>query len=184
MKHTKESILVRLTTYSARNQRLPSTHDTKLILIRVGIFKEQCEHCDIKTWNSKPISLHLDHIDGNPRNNMIDNLRLLCPNCHSQTATYCGKNVNKRTESNFCVECGCKLSTSWAMRCSNCYNKFYRKSKIVWPDKKALEIMLQAHNVEWVGKQLGVSGTAVRKHCKVHHIDYHSLHKTNNTHIG
>lgn len=52
----------------------------------------QCQICNISSWNQAPISLHLDHIDGNSDNNHLDNLRLLCPNCHSQTETYCGRN--------------------------------------------------------------------------------------------
>ena len=51
-----------------------------------------CNICDISTWVSKPISLQLDHIDGNAGNNMPDNLRLLCPNCHSQTPSFGSKN--------------------------------------------------------------------------------------------
>lgn len=52
-----------------------------------------CEECGIKEYNNKPITLQIDHTDGNSSNNNITNLRLLCPNCHSQTNTYAGKNV-------------------------------------------------------------------------------------------
>jgi hypothetical protein len=52
----------------------------------------ECEECGITEWNKKPIILHLDHIDGDNHNHKFSNLRLLCPNCHSQTDTWCGKN--------------------------------------------------------------------------------------------
>lgn len=52
-----------------------------------------CELCSVgDQWNGKPITLQVDHIDGNPDNNYPSNLRLLCPNCHSQTPTYKGGN--------------------------------------------------------------------------------------------
>ena len=51
-----------------------------------------CSECGITEWNGKPITLELDHIDGHHYNNDISNLRLLCPNCHSQTPTYRAKN--------------------------------------------------------------------------------------------
>ena len=53
----------------------------------------KCEVCRIDTWRDKPITLECDHIDGNHLNNLPGNLRLVCPNCHSQTSTY--KNKNK-----------------------------------------------------------------------------------------
>ncbi|MFA9445403.1 HNH endonuclease [Egicoccus sp. AB-alg6-2] len=46
-------------------------------------------------WRGRPLSLHLDHISGDPRDNRLENLRLLCPNCHAQTPTHCGKNVQR-----------------------------------------------------------------------------------------
>lgn len=61
-------------------------------LIKEKIFPYECSSCKIKEWNHKPISLQLDHIDGNNHNHKLKNLRLLCPNCHSQTETFCGKN--------------------------------------------------------------------------------------------
>jgi len=51
-----------------------------------------CWQCGIKEWNNKSIVLELEHKDGNSENNVEDNLSLLCPNCHSQTDTYKGKN--------------------------------------------------------------------------------------------
>ena len=50
--------------------------------------KHQCTICNHETWNDLPIPLELDHIDGNAENNVRENLRLICPNCHAQTETY------------------------------------------------------------------------------------------------
>lgn len=52
-----------------------------------------CSTCGIgKEWNGRPLTLQCDHIDGDASNNVINNVRLLCPNCHSQTETYGSKN--------------------------------------------------------------------------------------------
>lgn len=53
----------------------------------------QCEECKNCIWNDQPIPLEMDHIDGNHENNNLDNLRLLCPNCHALTSTYKAKNT-------------------------------------------------------------------------------------------
>jgi len=53
----------------------------------------RCEVCGITEWMGRPAPLELDHTDGNPFNNQLDNLRLICPNCHAQTETYKGKNM-------------------------------------------------------------------------------------------
>ena len=55
-------------------------------------FIYKCHICGIDEWNDKAIVLQLDHINGVKRDNRIENLRFLCPNCHSQTDTFAGKN--------------------------------------------------------------------------------------------
>jgi hypothetical protein len=52
----------------------------------------KCSCCGITEWNNNPISLEVDHKDGDPYNDSPDNLRFICPNCHSQTPTYKAKN--------------------------------------------------------------------------------------------
>jgi Zn finger protein HypA/HybF involved in hydrogenase expression len=54
----------------------------------------QCECCGLGYWLDKPITLELEHIDGDNKNNIKTNLKLLCPNCHSQTGTWKGRNIN------------------------------------------------------------------------------------------
>jgi len=66
---------------------------TKRHLIETRGYK--CEKCGIDKWNDKHISLELDHIDGNFNDNSLNNVRLLCPNCHSQTETFKSKNIGK-----------------------------------------------------------------------------------------
>ena len=61
-------------------------------LLKHGVKENKCEKCGIVDHNGKPLTMQLDHIDGNPHNHLLENLRMLCPNCHSQTKTYSGKN--------------------------------------------------------------------------------------------
>jgi hypothetical protein len=57
--------------------------------------KEKCYECGLSdTWNGKPITLEIDHINGNSLDHRVENLRLLCPNCHSQTSYFRGRNIN------------------------------------------------------------------------------------------
>lgn len=61
-------------------------------LITSGLIEYKCAMCGISEWNGKKISLELDHINGVNNDHRIENLRFLCPNCHSQTTTYGAKN--------------------------------------------------------------------------------------------
>ena len=68
------------------------TFKLKHRLLEEGYKQNKCEICGISNWNGKPLSMQLDHKDGNPHNHKLENLKMLCPNCHSQTETFCGKN--------------------------------------------------------------------------------------------
>ena len=74
-------------TFSIQSNKL------KLRLLREGIFNTQCSICLLKTWESKPIPLELDHINGDSSDNSLNNLRIICPNCHALTSNYRGKNI-------------------------------------------------------------------------------------------
>jgi len=73
-----------------------SSNRLKKRLIDEGIFAYTCFICGLSSWQGGPIVLHLDHINGQNTDNSLSNLRLLCPNCHSQTSTYCGRNKKKK----------------------------------------------------------------------------------------
>lgn len=62
-------------------------------LLQEGIKDHRCECCSLEKWNNKPIPIELDHINGINTDNRLENLRILCPNCHAQTDTYRGKNI-------------------------------------------------------------------------------------------
>jgi 5-methylcytosine-specific restriction endonuclease McrA len=68
------------------------TFKLHLRLLKEGRKEHRCEICGTTEWMNKPVPLQLDHIDGNPHNHVWSNLRLICPNCHAQTETYCGRN--------------------------------------------------------------------------------------------
>ena len=72
-----------------------NTQQRKKLLLK---FKEyRCQLCSNEgNWLGTSLSLQIDHIDGNSSNDSISNLRFLCPNCHSQTHNYAGRNAKKK----------------------------------------------------------------------------------------
>lgn len=74
------------------NEVVYHTNALKKRLIESGIKKNKCECCGINEWMGKKLTLELHHVDGNHYNNNINNLKILCPNCHSQTDSFRKKN--------------------------------------------------------------------------------------------
>ena len=73
---------------------LYSNEAIKQRIVKDNLLEYRCVKCGIDEWQGETIVLDLDHINGNNRDNRLENLRYLCPNCHSQTDTYKGRNKN------------------------------------------------------------------------------------------
>jgi hypothetical protein len=64
-------------------------------LLRAGLLANACRECGIGDWRGRRLALELHHINGNGEDNRLENLTLLCPNCHSQTASWGGRNAQR-----------------------------------------------------------------------------------------
>ena len=80
-------------------QLLSSEHrcrgNVKSRLLRAGLLNNLCARCGLRDWRGNGLSMHLDHINGKKNDHRLENLRMLCPNCHSQTETYGGRNKRR-----------------------------------------------------------------------------------------
>jgi hypothetical protein len=75
--------------YLKNNPESSITSDSlKKRLIKEGFLERKCYSCSITEWRGRPVPIELEHIDGNRKNNSLDNLTILCPNCHAQTPTF------------------------------------------------------------------------------------------------
>lgn len=72
-----------------------SSSNVKKLVYRLGLKQNKCEICGITEWNKKPIVCELHHINGDNTDNRIENLQILCPNCHSQTKNFRSRNTKK-----------------------------------------------------------------------------------------
>lgn len=162
-----EKILVKDSTYT-------NTAFLKKRLFKEGLLEEKCSCCGLGVeWNGKFISLQLDHKDGDRCNNQIGNLRILCPNCHSQTESFAGKRrkkkkLNRKTICiNKCIFCNSEYEAKDKNQkyCSyGCHKKSLRL--IERPSKEQLVAEISQSNYVQVGKKYGVSDNAIRKWLK------------------
>ncbi len=81
-----------LETVLVRGRRV-HTANLRQRLLREGVLARVCAKCQRDEWQGQPIPLELDHINGERSDNRLENLRVLCPNCHAQTSTYRGRNI-------------------------------------------------------------------------------------------
>lgn len=94
-------------------------------ILEENLIEYKCSKCGISEWNGSPISLELDHINGVGNDNRIENLRFLCPNCHSQTKTYGSKNTSKSIITRF------HLTEYDIENITNLYSKYNSIEKVI-----------------------------------------------------
>jgi hypothetical protein len=150
------------------NSSVTLHNSRKKRLIKEGLLKNECYICKLTSWLDCPISLQIDHINGISNDHRLENLRMLCPNCHSQTETFAGRNIkkNKKSIKNVC-QCG-KEKHFQSQMCSTCFNKtkLDKLTKISWPCNDTLLLMIEQSNMFQVSKKLGVSSNAIKKRLK------------------
>lgn len=150
-------------------------------LIAEGFLKYECSICKIKEWNNIPLVLQVDHIDGDVFNNLLVNLRMLCPNCHSQTSTFRGKNIkflrglvseerkkeneklSREKKISFCVECKSEIQKD-SIRCESCHHKSQRR--VERPSKEQLHELVWLMPTTKVAERFQVSDKTIEKWCK------------------
>lgn len=127
------------------------------------------DKCCICNSNDSVCSLELDHIDGNHQNNNITNLRILCPNCHSQTDTWCGKNKSVKSKEpikNHCSDCNIIIRKK-SKKCNPCTAKeLFMKAIINRPKYSQLINDIKETNYKQTGRKYGVSDNTIRKWIK------------------
>lgn len=149
-----------------RSKRLFGSSYVKKRLLKAGLLTYHCYQCKITSWCGKPLTLQLDHIDGNNQNHALENLRLLCPNCHSQTETYAGRNLTQRMIKKFaylCKKCERPVSTG-ASFCRVCAPK--RATGQTWPSLEELRPLLDTVGPLAASRRLGVSRHVLYEHLR------------------
>lgn len=152
-----------ITDYLVKDGPFIQSYRLKERLLDEDFKERRCEKCKNTEWLGLPIPLELHHVDGDRHNNQLDNLQILCPNCHSLSPNNSGKSLRKKW---YCVDCGNEI-TKRATRCRSCQSK-KQSTKIDWPDTETVNRMVKETSFEAVGRRLGVSGSAVRKRLKNH----------------
>ena len=144
----------------------------RLRLISEGIKSKRCERCTLESWQDEPVPLELHHMNGNHDDNRIENLQILCPNCHALTKNYRGKNspfakiksspiVKEKT---YCLKCNKEIRKNKSSMCMQCFKISTRK--VERPSKEALIDLIDKYNYSIVGRMYGVSDNAIRKWLK------------------
>jgi 5-methylcytosine-specific restriction endonuclease McrA len=161
----------------------PHTHSTiRAHVIKYNKIEYKCVYCgNTGEWLGKPLTLTLDHINGNRNDNRLENLQFVCPNCDRQQDTFGSK--NKHRYYNFprqktvytCSVCGKTILSADAKYCDAC--RLIKTRKVIHPSKEQLiEDILNLPMIH-IGKKYGVTDTAIKKWLKKYDLPftYHEI---------
>lgn len=152
--HTLDEIL--------NNEAPCQSSKLKKRLIEANLKQDVCEICgQTNVWKGQALTLQLDHINGDHYDNRLENLRIICPNCHSQTNTFSRK---REKNVNFCIDCGAPI-TSESKYCTKCSPK-HKRTDINKPSKEELLKLIQVKSWVEIGEQFNMRESSIRKLCK------------------
>ncbi len=134
----------------------------------IGNYSEyKCAICGQEPfWNGKELTLTLDHINGHNKDDRLENLRWVCPNCDRQLDTFAGRNIQRDEKKNYCIDCGVEILQS-SIRCPKCSSivNGLKKRKVIRPSREQLKSLIRVKPFLQIGKDYGVTDNAVRKWC-------------------
>ena len=162
----KPKPLIEYLTYNSKCCR----HILKERLLKEGYKRNVCEICGISDWNGKPLTMQIHHVDGDTKNNTLENLIMICPNCHAQTENYRGNaNVKVEKPKNYCVDCGREIGRT-SIRCLSCASKAKVgvNTKFNMTEDKYKEYKRNGYPDTKIALMYGVTENAVRKWRKNH----------------
>ena len=138
--YSLDEILIKDSTYKSSNH-------LKNRLINEGIKEYKCERCGLTEWMGEPIVLQLHHINGVHNDNRLENLQILCPNCHCMTENFAGKNTNREE-----------------YKVKRIPKK--RERREIPVSKEELKTLTQEFSFRHVAKMFNVSDNTIRNWCK------------------
>jgi len=166
--------------YNRKNGRRETQRVLRRALIESGI-SERCEICNLDPiWHDKPLSLQIDHKNGDFLDNRPGNPRFLCPNCHTQTENYgskkfklhkmCASCVPRTKTVRTCLKCGKQINikSKYCVECARI--EIPSATKITWPNDGELQLLVWQRPMTTLAKEFGVSDKAILNRCKKHGI--------------
>jgi len=185
-----------ITEFLKKNGKFITASKLRNRLLEEGFKEEKCEKCNNTNWMGVKIPLELHHINGDHYDNRLENLQILCSNCHSiehnysnnstkmstfnnellketlekETTVYEVKKKEKKIiEKRYCVKCGKELNSSQKKYCSrDCYN-IDNKNRPSYEELKVKIVELK-HNLCAIGRFYNVSDNAVKKWIKLYNL--------------